>query len=88
MKHNPHLSQAAKDPRIHLHPNAARQLGLENGERIVVTAGALSLSGKMKVSEHVAESAVVIPLGFQVIPAHELGIQLFDGVPVEITKET
>ena len=88
MKHNTHLSQSAKDPRIQINKDVAVRIGLENGERIIVTGNGLALSGKVKVSEGVAKGTVVIPLGFQVIPAHELGIQLYNGMPVEITKET
>jgi NADH-quinone oxidoreductase subunit G len=87
MKHNAHLGQSAKDPRIHVHPHVADRFKLENGERIRVSSNGLYVTGKVKVCDSVAEETVVIPLGFQVIPAHELGVELFNGMPVEIRRE-
>lgn len=87
MKHNVHLSQNAKEPRIQMHKETAEKFKFENGERIQVTANGLTMSGRMKVNDGIARDTIVIPLGFQAIPAHELGIQLFNGIPVEVAKE-
>lgn len=87
MKHNPHLIQLAKEPRIRLHPQDGAKRGLQNGQRVTVKANNSTLSAKVKLDDKVAEGTVVLPLGFEECPVRELGANLMCGCAVEIMRE-
>lgn len=87
MKHDPHLIQLAKAPRLRMHPKEAEKKGLRNGDLVLLSANGRSIQAKIKCDSQVAEETVVIPLGFDQIPAHELGVNLLNGMSVDIQKE-
>ncbi len=87
MKHDPHLIQLAKAPRLRMHPKEAEKKGLQNGDMVLLTANGQSIRAKIKYDSQVAEETVVIPLGFDEIPAHELGVNLMNGMSIDIQKE-
>lgn len=82
-----HVSKLVKEPRFRLSISDGVKLGLRTGDRIKVTVNSNSISGKVKLEDKVAAGTVVIPLGFNEIPANELGINVLNGTPVEIAKE-
>lgn len=86
MQHNPHLIQLAKTPRIRLHPNEGKRLNIEDGTLITITANGNTIQAKAHLDCRVAEKTVVIPLGFDELPAYNLSTNLFNGLPVEITR--
>lgn len=87
MKHNPHVVQLAKEPRIRVHPSEAAKRGIQNGSRVRVSANGNAIVGKVRIDKQVAEGTVVLPLGFEAIPARELGPNLINGMKIEIEKE-
>lgn len=88
VNNDPHVSKLVKEPRFRLSINDGIKFGLRTGDRIKATINGNTISGKVKLEEKVASGTIVIPLGFNEIPANELGINLLNGAAVEIAKET
>lgn len=87
MNHNSHLVQLAKEPRARIHPDEAKAYGLREGERVILHAGKNEISAKVKLDTKVALRTVVLPLGFPELPVHELGTELYNGLPIEMRKK-
>jgi len=87
MKHDTHLVQLAKEPRIKLHPSDAAKQGIESGMRLRVNHGENAFSAKVSLDEKVAKGTVVLPLGFRQVPVHDLASNLLNGMPVELSRE-
>jgi NADH-quinone oxidoreductase subunit G len=87
MKHNPHLIQLSKEPRVRLHPKEAQTRGIQDGEMVSIHANGNSITAKVHVDKRVAEKTVVLPLGFEEVPVQELGVNLLNGLTVELKKK-
>lgn len=86
MKHNAHLVQMAKEPRVRLHPIEAIKIGLKENQQVNVRANGNQMTVKIQLDKNVAEGTLVIPLGFPEIPAYELGPNLMNGLQVSVHK--
>lgn len=86
MNHNPHVIQMVKEPRFRLHPTEAQKLGLSNGDMATLTANGVSIKAKIKISNEVAPNTIVIPVGFDQIPAHDLSATMMNGIEVKVEK--
>ena len=82
MKHNPHLVQLAKDARLRIHPHS----GYSEGQTVRLSANGKSIVAKIQLDDRVATHTVVIPLGFDELAVHELGTNLFNGMPIDLIK--
>lgn len=87
MKHDEHLIQIVKEPGVRIHPTEAHRRGIKEGDHVKLSANGNTITGKVKVDDEVAEGTAVLPLGFDQIPVHELGVHLINGWPITITKE-
>ncbi|WP_249274111.1 NADH-quinone oxidoreductase subunit NuoG [Parachlamydia sp. AcF125] len=87
MKHNPHLIHLAKEPFIRINPLEGQRRGLMNGDQVKISARGNTIVGQLKLDKNVAQKTVVLPLGFPQLPVHELGVNLLNGLIVEISKE-
>jgi len=88
MQHDSHVKWLAKKPMVRLHPNEGAKRGIQDGENIQIQANGKTIRALVKLDPLVAEKTLVIPLGFEEkIPVYELGLSLFNGLPVEIKKE-
>lgn len=86
MNHDPHVSKLVKNPRVRLHPTDAFKLNIANGNKISVTANGNSITGIAKLDDGVATGTVVLPLGFNEFPVHNLGTNLLNGLPIELAQ--
>lgn len=86
MKHNPHVIQLAPEARLRLHPLEAKKRALPDGTLVQLSAYGNCLQAKIQWDEKVAQETIVVPLGFDQIPAYNLGTNLLNGLAVEITK--
>lgn len=84
MKHDPHLLQLAKEPRARLNSSEGRKRNIQDGDVVTVNANGNALVVKIKWDDRVADGTVVFPLGFDQLPVHELGLNLLNGLPIEI----
>lgn len=84
MKHNPHLLKVVKEPRIGLHPKEADKRGIASGATVMVKSKEGSVSGIVMVNKKFSEGTVVLPLGFDELPVHDLSINLLNGLEVEV----
>ncbi|HXF28271.1 MAG TPA: NADH-quinone oxidoreductase subunit NuoG, partial [Chlamydiales bacterium] len=84
MKKNSHLVQNSSDPTIRLHPDTATTLQIKDGQKVQMTANTKTIIGTVKLETGVARNTVVVPLGFDKLPVHEFGINLLNGLHVEI----
>jgi NADH-quinone oxidoreductase subunit G len=84
MKHDPHVSQLTKEPRVRLNPLDAFKLNIANGNRISVQTKEHGIMGVAKLDDKVAPGTVVLPLGFDDFPVQNLGTNLLNGLPVEL----
>jgi NADH-quinone oxidoreductase subunit G len=87
MKHNEQLFQMVKEPQIRLHTLEASKRKLANGMIVIVRSAEGEVRGTVKVDDRVAGGTVVIPLGFDQIPAYELGAPLWNGLSVTLSAE-
>lgn len=84
MKHNSHLIQLVKEPRMRLHPSEGKKRNLQDGAEVRLSSNGNSIQAKIQFDEKVAEKTIVVPLGFDAIPTQDLGMNLFNGLCVEI----
>jgi NADH-quinone oxidoreductase subunit G len=86
MKHNSHLVQLAKEHKAFLHPHEGAKRGLKDGDVVLLSCEMRSIEACVGLDERVAEKTIVLPLGFEQIPVHELGANLLNGMQIEIQK--
>lgn len=84
MRHNPHVRQLAKAPRVRLHPQEGEKLGLKEGDKVTLKANGAAISGILQLDAKVAEGTLVLPLGFAQFPVQELGLNLMNGMRIEV----
>lgn len=85
MQHDPHLVHSVKKPHLRVHPQEAMKRGLKDGDSVTLSSKIHAFSAPLKCDPQVALNAVVIPLGFaKEIPAHELELNLLNGMPVTL----
>lgn len=87
MKRNTHLVQLAKHPRVRMHPSEGIKRGIQDNDRIALHVQGNKLSAKVHLDETVAESTLVLPLGFNHLPVHELSANPLNGFVIDIQKE-
>lgn len=87
MKHNPRLLQLAQKPGVRLNPIDARKRGLNDGDKVRISANSNSISAAVQIDKRVAEGVAVLPIGFDDVPIYELSANLINGLPIDIRKE-
>lgn len=88
MKHDPHVIQLAKPPRVRIHPIEGERRNLRSGDIVRLTANNSSITAKIHLDKGVAEGTAVLPLGFDEIPVNELGTRLMNGMGIDIAFES
>lgn len=86
MNHNPHVVKLAKNPGIRINPVEANKRNLKNDDMVQVSSTENTIAGKLRIDVNVAEGTLVLPLGFPEIPVYELGMNLMNGMVVELRK--
>lgn len=84
MKRNQHLVQLSKEPCVRIHPHTAQALGIKDAQGVHLKANSKTITAKVKLESGVHEQTIVLPLGFEELPVHEFGIELLNGLQVEI----
>lgn len=86
MKHNPHVIKLAKEPFARLNQKEAQKWGVQDGGTIKIKSAANAISVSVKIDNQVADKTVVLPLGFDAIPVHELDANLMNGIKIVIER--
>jgi len=84
MKHNPHVIQLTKSPRVRLKSSEGVQRGIKDGAEVQLSANNRKISAIVQYDDKVAEGTIVIPLGFDEITPYEWGVNLLNGLEIEI----
>lgn len=87
MRHDPHLMHLAKEPHVRMHPHEGVKRKIQAGDKVRLSAKGQSMTAPILLDETVALGTIVLPLGFEQIPVHELGTNLLNGLAIEIKKE-
>lgn len=87
MKHDSHLVQLAKIPRVRIHSNECKKLKLESGTIVRLSCNGHSIQATLKADDGVAEGTIVLLLGFSEVPVYEFGPSLMNGMQIEIQRE-
>lgn len=87
ISHDAHLRKLVKEPNIRLNKKEAEKRDLQSGDVVRISANGNAISGKLLVDDSIADDTVVLPLGFNQIPVHELGANLLNGQKAEVKKE-
>jgi NADH-quinone oxidoreductase subunit G len=89
VEHDPHVVQLVKKASIRLNPEDAKKRNIAEGSRIGIRSDGVSIDAVAHLDKAVAEGAVVLPLGFsKEIAVKELGVNLLNGIAVEIIGES
>jgi NADH-quinone oxidoreductase subunit G len=86
MRHNPHLIQLAREPKVRINRAEGQKRGIQSGDQISLSINGNVIFSKIKLDDNVAEGTAVLPLGFEKIPVQNLANNLLNGLPVEISK--
>lgn len=86
MLHNPRLLEQTKTPYVLMHPKDALSINVINEDPIKLTIEGKSIMGYVQVSSKVAESVVLLPIGFEEIHLNELQNNLLNGIAIEVSK--
>jgi NADH-quinone oxidoreductase subunit G len=81
MRHNSHVVNLAKEPKVRIHPRDAIHHDFKENDSVMIG----SINGRIQFDSQVAEGTVVLPLGFPEFRVHELGLNLMNGMNVELT---
>lgn len=84
MKNNPHLIKMAKEPFVRIHESEGRKRNIKTGDKVRIEANGSAISGKVKLDNRVAEGTLLLPLGFDELPVHDLALNLVNGLSVKI----
>lgn len=84
MNHNPHVIQLTKAPKVRLNPADAEKRHIQDENMVNISANGNTITGRIKIDKGVAEGTVVLPIGFAEIPVHELGMNLLNGMIINI----
>lgn len=84
MKHDSHLIQLAHEPYARLNPHEATKRKILDGGAIRINANGNVIQAKVKWDDQVAVGTIVLPLGFENVPVHDLEINLLNGLALEI----
>lgn len=87
IQHDPHVIQLVKEPRVRLHPREGSKRGIQDGDKVRLSAKGNSLVATAQWDKTVASGTLVLPLGFAEIPVHELEPNLINGLMIDIQKE-
>jgi NADH-quinone oxidoreductase subunit G len=88
MNHDPHTSRLVKEPRVKLNPIEGSKRGISDGKSVQLKVNGNSIYAKVKLDPSIAEGTIMIPLGFKKIPVNELGVNLLNGIDIEVSQET
>jgi NADH-quinone oxidoreductase subunit G len=86
MRHNPHVIQLAKEPKLRIHPSEGEKRTLKTGDLVRASTNGNAITAKIKLDARIAPGTIVIPLGFEKIPARDLSPHLQNGFPVHIER--
>lgn len=86
MQRNDHLSRLVAKRTIRIHPEEGKKRNLTHGEQVQVIANGNSITAPLTLDAKVAQGTAVIPIGFLHIPTQELGINLLNGMAIEVQK--
>lgn len=85
MQHNEHLMELVKEPAVRMHPLDANKRGIEDGKKARFQYEEQEITANVSWDEKVAEGTVVLPLGFEQCPVHELAVNLLNGMQLKVT---
>jgi len=86
MKHDPKLIQLSKEPKARIHPNEGNKRNIKDGSKVNLSANGNTIVALIKFDEGVAENTIVLPLGFAELPVQEFGMQLYNGMSIEVIQ--
>lgn len=84
MLRNKHLAKQSFCRGARLHPSEANKRGLKNGGIARISVNGTSIMATLHCDETVAHGTIVLPLGFEQVPVHELAPNLLNGMQVQI----
>lgn len=87
MKHNSHLVQLAENPKIRVNRAECLKRGIQDGDQVRLSANNNTILAQIKEDAKVADETCVLPLGFEECPVQELGLNLKNGLAIEIRKD-
>lgn len=85
MLRDQHLVKMAKEPFARMNPKDANTRNLKDDDLVSVNGTQVCL--KIRLDKQVAESSIILPLGFPEVPMHELSPNLLNGLPIILKKE-
>lgn len=87
MRHNTQLVQLAKKPYARLHPFSGAKFGVNDNQKVKLKTNNREISSEIVFDSNISEGTIVLPLGFPELPVQELGLELFNGLPIEVLKD-
>ena len=86
MKHNPHVINLAKEPKVRIHPDEGAKRGIHNASEVILKNNGNSITAKIAFDDRVAQGAIVVPLGFDKIPIYDLGTNPLNGLLIDLER--
>jgi NADH-quinone oxidoreductase subunit G len=86
MRHNPQLSEMCDEAVVSMNATEAGKRNLTCGETVSLQYREGTISAKLRVSPDIANGTLVVPLGFKSIPTQEWGINVLNGVEINVLK--
>lgn len=84
MLRNKHLAKQSLCRGVRLHPSEANKRGLKSGNIARISVNGTSIMATVHCDEAVAQGTIVLPLGFEQVPTHELAPNLLNGMQVHL----
>lgn len=84
MMHDPHTLELVKTPFARLNPHEGAKRRIVDGDIVRLTANGHSIEAQVKLEEGVSLGTIVLPLGFLDVPVQEFGVNVMNGLAIEI----
>ncbi|MBA3604290.1 MAG: molybdopterin-dependent oxidoreductase, partial [Parachlamydiaceae bacterium] len=86
MLHNLRLRHLAKDPKVEIHPEDGKRLGIQDGDNVNLSHDGATISAVAALNSRIARGAILLPMGFEELNSNALSPNLINGAPIVVTK--
>lgn len=86
MRHNPHLYELAPKATVRIHPAEGKKRGINDGDHARLISEENSITAPVHLDPKIAMQTIVIPLGCEAVAAHELALNLLNGLALTVER--
>lgn len=87
MRHNLHLRNLAKEPKVRIHPIEGEKRQLQEGDTATLSHNGKTIGAIVTLDSRISQGTILLPLGFSEINSYEFSPYLLNDVAIGVTKQ-